>query len=98
MNKCTRCGEMNPAEIHTCSPQSKATWLVKRLRDRQQTCSLALREKAAHELMRLDALNAELVEALDRLVRRDDADGVAYTGDHPIAQAKAALAKAKEQT
>lgn len=24
MNKCTRCGENNPAEIHTCSPQTKA--------------------------------------------------------------------------
>jgi len=54
--------------------------------------------EAAAELRRLDALVGELVEALDRLVRRDEADGVAYTGDHPIALAKAALAKAKEQT
>ena len=56
------------------------------------------KEDAAAELRRLDALVGELVEALDRLVTRDEADGVAYTGDHPIAQAKATLAKAKEQT
>lgn len=55
-------------------------------------------QMAAAELRRLDALNAELVGALDRLVKRDEVDGVAYTGDHPIAQAKATLAKAKEQT
>lgn len=53
---------------------------------------------AADELRRLDALKAELVEALNRLVKRDEADGVVYTGDHPITQAKAALAKAKAQT
>lgn len=60
--------------------------------------SIECLEQSAAELRRLDALVGELVEALDRLVTRDEADGVAYTGDHPIAQAKATLAKAKEQT
>lgn len=61
MNKCTRCGEVNPAEIHTCSPQTKAQKLAQAL-DLVWTGGLA--PEAAAELRRLDALNAELVEAL----------------------------------
>ena len=26
--KCDRCGEVNPAEIHTCSPQREWQWLT----------------------------------------------------------------------
>ena len=25
--KCERCGEVNPAEIHTCSPQEPVAWM-----------------------------------------------------------------------
>jgi hypothetical protein len=28
-DKCGRCGEVNPAEIHTCSPQEPVGWLMK---------------------------------------------------------------------
>ena len=26
--KCERCGEVNPAEIHTCSPQEPVAWMT----------------------------------------------------------------------
>jgi hypothetical protein len=26
--KCERCGEVNPAEIHTCTPQREWKWLT----------------------------------------------------------------------
>jgi hypothetical protein len=26
--KCDRCGEVNPAEIHTCTPQEPVAWVV----------------------------------------------------------------------
>jgi hypothetical protein len=29
--KCERCGEANPAEIHTCSPQEPVAWTVQGL-------------------------------------------------------------------
>lgn len=28
MNKCDRCGEVNPAEIHTCTPKREWQWLT----------------------------------------------------------------------
>jgi len=67
MNKCTRCGEVNPAEIHTCTPQTKAQRLAYELDSFMENKSLygaSAIDKAAAELRRLDALNAELVEAL----------------------------------
>jgi len=27
LSQCERCGEVNPAEIHTCSPQEPAAWV-----------------------------------------------------------------------
>lgn len=52
-------------------------------------CGQKERDEAAAELRRLDALNAELVEALE----------AALSDDQPyIEKCRAALAKAKEQT
>lgn len=109
MTKCTRCGENNPAEIHTCTPQSKAQrladWLVK-LNVWSPVKTLNTIEAAA-ELRRLDALNAELVEALEDFSSyvRDEqcaTDGpVTYSNTvihRLVFKARAALAKAKEQT
>jgi hypothetical protein len=53
---------------------------------------------AANELRRLDALNAELVDALKELADeewRDDSDPILNNARH---KARAALAKAKEQS
>ena len=98
MNKCTRCGENNPAEIHTCSPQTKAQRLAKQL-DKEQVRTVYLDVMhcdAAAELRRLDALNAELVEALEKLARLGNGDSYGNSIGNDIAIA--ALAKAKEQT
>lgn len=51
--------------------------------------------RAAAELRRLDALNAELVEALERLARLGNGNQYGNSIGNDIA--KAALAKAKEQ-
>ena len=52
--------------------------------------------EAAAELRRLDALNAELVEALEKLARLGNGDSYGNSIGNDIAIA--ALAKAKEQT
>lgn len=52
--------------------------------------------KAAKEVNRLAALNAELVEALEKLARLGNGDQYGNSIGNDIA--KAALAKAKEQT
>jgi hypothetical protein len=52
--------------------------------------------EAADELRRLDALNAELVEALEKLARLGNGDSYGNSIGNDIAIA--ALAKAKEQT
>lgn len=49
--------------------QPEALSIAKRLKTQQQPCSLALRHKAAGELRRLHEVNAELVEALEKLAR-----------------------------
>lgn len=72
---------------------SQAAAELRRLHAENESLRASLHGK--HEL---EKLNAELVEALDRLVKRDEADGMKYSGDHPVAQARAALKKAKEQT
>lgn len=53
----------------------------------------AVREKAAAELRRLDALNAELVEALEKLARLGNGDSYGNSIGNDIAIA--ALAKAE---
>lgn len=53
-------------------------------------------KEAAAELRRLDALVSELVEALERLARLGNGDQYGNSIGNDIA--KAALAKAKEQT
>ena len=65
--------------------QPVAKQLAKRLRDKQQTCSLALREKCAGELRRLHEVNTELVgaiaaerEACAKLCEESDR----YRGEH----------------
>lgn len=42
---------------------------------------------------RLIAAAPELLEALERLVRQHGSGGIEYSGDHPIALARAAIAK-----
>lgn len=96
MNKCTRCGEVNPAEIHTCSPQTKAQRLAADLNLNHTYCPEEVIKEAAAELRRIDALNAELMEALERLARLGNGDQYGNSIGNDIA--KAALAKAKEQT
>lgn len=93
MNKCTRCGEVNPAEIHTCSPQTKAQRLADNL---IKHLGGNTANEAAAELRRLDALNAELVGALEKLVDIYYDGGPLPVGE--IDKVEAALAKAKEQT
>lgn len=61
MNKCTRCGEVNPAEIHTCSPQTKAQRLADNL---IKHLGGNTANEVAAELRRLDTLVGELVEVL----------------------------------
>ena len=58
--------------------------------------SIECLEQAAVELRRLDALNAELMEALERLVDIYYDGGPLPVGE--IDKAEAALRKAKEQT
>ena len=60
--------------------------------------------EAAAELRRLHSLNIDMLNALERLLNRDEADSVEYTGDHPVAKAREMvsaarniLVKAKEQ-
>lgn len=48
--------------------QPEALSIAKRLKDQQQPLSLALRHKAAAELRRLHEVNAEVVEALKRIL------------------------------
>ena len=98
MNKCARCGEVNPAEIHTCSPQTRA----QRLAERHEHFARAtggiksafvgkdMLMETASELRRLDALNAELVGALEFVIR-----GVPDTWDG-VQKAREVIAKAKE--
>lgn len=70
MNKCTRCGEVNPAEIHTCSPQTKAQRLADAFDNGSPSAHTnRWKEEAAAELRRLDELNAELVEAVANLIK-----------------------------
>lgn len=94
MNKCTRCGEVNPAEIHTCSPQTKAQRLADILQ--HKIPSIECLEVSADELRRLDALNAELVEALEKLARLGNGDSYGNSIGNDIAIA--ALAKAKGES
>ena len=113
MNKCKRCGEVNPAEIHTCSPQTKAQRLADWIDNAD--CNFygessiwfdsKLAEKvdeAADELRRLDALVDELMEALEDAI---DSMGRFASDQDSLGRdiifldnAIAALAKAKEQT
>lgn len=46
---------------------------------------------------RLIAAAPDLLEALKRMRRWAEADQVNYTGDHPVAVARAAIAKAEAQ-
>ena len=43
---------------------------------------------------RLIAAAPDLLAALERLVRQHGSDGIEYSGDHPVAVARAAIAKA----
>lgn len=62
-------------------------------------CSLPGMQKAAAELRRLDALNAELVEALEEAEFVLDNNPMVYPEkSNAIARARVTLAKAKEQT
>ncbi len=77
--------------------QRLADWLDTGIIDREGTDSLA----AAAELRRLDALNAELVEALGFIVKayRDAVNGkTSFYMPVALRKADAALTKAKEQT
>ena len=74
MNKCTRCGEVNPAEIHTCSPQTKAQRLAADLNLNHTYCPEEVIKGAAAELHRLDALNADLIATLEKLARLGNGD------------------------
>lgn len=62
--------------------------------------SIECLEQSAAELRRLDALNAELVEALTYMVIVAEEYKWPVKGEHlmPMTFARAALAKAKEQT
>lgn len=46
----------------------------------------------------LMATAPDLLDALERLVRQHGSDGIEYSGDHPIAVARAAIAKATGST
>ena len=69
---------------------------AQRLADEFDATKSYLGSRAAAELRRLDALNAELVEALEKLARLGNGDQYGNSIGNDIA--KAALAKAKEQT
>ncbi len=80
---------------------------VQRLADLLETniwdgkCGQKERDEAAAELRRLDALNAELVEALGFIVKayRDAVNGkTSFYMPVALRKADAALTKAKEQT
>ena len=84
----------------TLSPTEKplALKLADQLEDQVETTSRWSADKcdeAAAELRRLHADNEALREALTRLLRWAEADNVNYTGDHPVAQARAALTGGK---
>lgn len=60
MTICTRCGEQNPAEIHTCTPP-----LALRLADAYEATGLRGHTEAAAELRRLHAENEKLLAVLE---------------------------------
>lgn len=98
MNKCTRCGEVNPAEIHTCSPQTKAQRLADILQ--HKIPSIECLEVSADELRRLDALNAELVGVLQKMDAAcaaipEEIEGYLEQLNDALVDVRAALAKAK---
>ena len=91
MTKCARCGETNPAEIHTCTP------IALRLADEFDggapiAHTSQWKEEAADELRRLHALNEGMADVLREAL-------VVYEAKQwNTSRIRAALAKAKEQT
>lgn len=93
MSKCTRCGETNAAEIHTCT-QPEALRLADLLEGQDWYPDEDL--NAAAELRRLHAVNAVLIAALNEIACWEDGE-IGYHMDEPgsALEARAALAKAQ---
>lgn len=63
MTKCIRCGEMNPAEIHTCTPQPESLRLAEFLETYESFPKLS---KAAAELRRLHEVEKAHLQWLEK--------------------------------
>lgn len=63
---CARCGNQNPADIHTCTPLALklADWL-----DAHANGPMAVQHQAAAELRGLHAENEQLKAVLRRVIR-----------------------------
>lgn len=94
MNEQTKAQQTTNQQENKMNKQTKAQRLADAMEGADEDYPDDL--EVAAELRRLDALNAELVEALERLARLGNGNQYGNSIGNDIA--KAALAKAKEQT